>query len=113
MTSPRHLDTSICSYSYNKIGPITDVETGGVGVISSWRTYSTALAKPWTDLGGNLFKSYVDDAGHWMDVLMTRISATNIEFRVRDHKGHTIITRRFQIDAGGTNINIWAGSFFI
>ncbi len=110
MTSPRHLDTTICPYSYHLPAAITDVETGGVGIITNLRAYLVALG--WTEPSTALFKSPSDDGGHWMDILVTRISATEIEFRVRDHKVHTIITRRIDIDGAGTVITYYTGKFF-
>jgi hypothetical protein len=75
---------------------ITDVETGGVGFISSFRG-AAVTDGDWTEPSADLFKSPVDANGYFMDVLLTRISSTSLEIRLRDHLGRTIYTRRIHI----------------
>lgn len=111
MASPRHLDTTVCPYEYHQIGPLTDVETGGVGIISSLRTY-LVTNQGWTEPTTNLFKSPPDSFGRFYDLLFTRIAAGNLEIRMRDDRAHTLFTKRIQIDVAGTSVRIWAGKFF-
>lgn len=99
MTVPAWLSDSLKSPGDFSEALAADVETGGVGMISTVRT-KTALAG-WTEPSANLFKSVPTAAGAWFDVLMTRIDADTMEFRVRDHNGATIITRRIDIEAAG------------
>jgi len=111
MSPPRFLDTSVCPYNYSQLTGLTDVETGGVGIISKLRT-KLVTDLGWTEPTSNLFKSPSDPVGRWLDVLCTRISATNIEFRVRDNLGRTVITRRVQISGGGSTVNFFCGKFY-
>jgi hypothetical protein len=46
-----------------------------------------------------------------MDILCTRITATNIEFRVRDFRAGTVCTERIQIDATAS-VNYFAGKYY-
>lgn len=100
MADPRFLDSSVFSFYYHQSTGVTDVTT----VISDTRT-GLVTNLGWTEPTTALFKSVPDAAGKWFDVLLTRISATNLELRVRDHRGATLITRRIQIDGAGTVIN--------
>jgi len=111
MSTQLHLDTTLCPYSYNQHTGLTDVETGGVGIITDLRTHLLALS--WTEPSTNLFRCPADHMGRWLDILATRISATTIEFRLRNHLGQTIFTRRILIDGGGTSVNFYCGKFYV
>lgn len=100
MADPRFLDSSVFAFYYHQSTGVTDVTT----VISDTRT-GLVTNLGWTEPTTALFKSPPDAGGKWFDVLLTRISATNLEMRVRDHRGATLITRRIQIDGAGTTIN--------
>ncbi len=99
MSIPLFLDSTQVPYNYTQIDNISDVESGGVGIITTFRAQAvTGLG--WTEPSSGLFKTPVDAAGRWLDVLLTRISATVIEWRVRNSAGTTLLTRRIQITAG-------------
>lgn len=83
-------------------------ETDMANVITQLRT--TLLALGWTEPSANLFKSPVDSAGKYFDLLFTRIAQGNLEMRVRDQNAITICTRRAQIDIAGTNYDLFAGT---
>ncbi len=67
----------------------------------------------WTEPSANLFKSPVDAAGRWHDVMLTRIDQQTLEFRVRDQLGRTICTRRFQTGTAPFLCNIYSGQFHL
>ncbi len=100
MSIPFFLDSTQIPYNYLETVPLTDVESGGVGIITSFRAQCTGLSTPWTEPSTALFKTPVDAAGRFMDVLLTRISSTVIEWRVRNQSAATICTRRAQILSG-------------
>ncbi len=106
MASPDFLSDTICPWYYHQSTGITDVNT----IISDMRT-ALVTNLSWTEPTTALFQSPVDSAGRFMDVLATRISATNIEFRVRDFRGGTICTERIQIDATAS-VNYFAGKYY-
>lgn len=111
MSSPRCFDLSFCPINalYTDAS-ISDVESGGVGIISTLRTLLVTNLS-WTEPSTALFKSPVDTDSRFMDILCTRISATVIEFRVRDQNANTICTRRIQITAGNA-ITYLTGKYF-
>ena len=96
MTIPHFLDHVAVPFDNTYISQLVDVETGGVGIISTLRTLLLGLG--WTEPSSNLFKTPVDAGGRFMDVLFTRISASTMEVRLRDQNIATICTRRFTID---------------
>jgi hypothetical protein len=96
------------SFHYKETGIITDA----ADVITAVRDELVNQNDPaWTDQGGGLFRSPVDASGRWIDILLTRIAATNLEMRARDNAGQTIVTGRMQIQAGGRIIRIFSGQF--
>ena len=122
MTTPLAFDSTLLPYKYIELTGLVDVETGGVGMITQVRTFAALLG--WTEVSTALFKTLVDTAGRWYDVLMTRISAGIMEFRVRDSSGHTIMTRRIGVNttsgsavrvymAGGNANTSAAGAYLI
>jgi hypothetical protein len=104
MTIPRYLDQSVYPFSSVTVLGLTDVESGGVGIISSMRTLLVTTLG-WTEPSANLFKTPVDGAGRFLDILVTRISATVVEWRVRDQAGVTVCTRRFNLGTGAMFIH--------
>ncbi len=104
MAIPAHLN---CAFSYQEMTPITDVAS----IITAFRAQVTAMTPAWTEPSTALFKTPVDSVGRWIDVLLTRIAATNLECRVRDSGGATVCTVRMQI-ASGSVTRIYAGEFY-
>ncbi len=94
MTAPDFINDTICPWYYHQTTGMTDVNT----IISDLRT-GLVTNLSWTEPTTALFKSPVDSAGRFMDILVTRITATNVEFRIRDFRGSTLVTGRIQIDA--------------
>jgi hypothetical protein len=93
---PNFVDSTYCPFYYAQTAGITDVNT----IISDLRT-ALVTNLSYTEPTTALFKSPVVD-GMFFDVLVTRISATNLEFRFRDYRGQTYLTGRIQIDATQT-----------
>ncbi len=105
MTIPNHLNSS---FRYKETIGVTDVAT----VITDFRAETVTSGSPaWTEPSSNLFKSPTDADGRFFDVLLTRVDATTLEWRVRDQNAATICTRRIQIDAAGTTIRIYSGQY--
>jgi len=105
MTIPRYLDQAVYPFSSVTVLGLTDVESGGVGIISSMRSLLVGGSLNWTEPSTALFKTPVDAAGRFLDILVTRISATVIEWRVRDQAAVTICTRRFNLGTGALFIH--------
>lgn len=74
-------------------GAISDVQD----IIDAFSTEATALTNPWTEPVANQFVSEPDADGRFIDIDLTRISATNLECVLRDDAGTTIMTRRAQL----------------
>ena len=106
MTKPTFLDESYCPFGFRQDAGMTDFNTFLTNIATE------LSARGWTNPGTNLYQSPADNGGRWIDILFTRILATNLECRVRDQLGRTICTRRFQIDATGTNVNYYTGKFY-
>lgn len=105
MSIPAYLDSSVYPFSYYETTTLlTDVETGGVGVISQMRSMLVGGSLNWTEPSTALFKTPVDAAGRFLDVLVTRISSTVVEWRVRNAAAATICTRRANLGLGGMRI---------
>lgn len=112
MTTPSWWSDSVLSPGDSSIS-IADVETGGVGIITEARLRLVTNGN-WTEPSANLFKSVPTAAGVWFDVLMTRIDADTMEYRVRNHLGTTVMTRRCDIEAAGnTTINFYWGDTYL
>jgi hypothetical protein len=104
MAVPVYLSSS---YRYCESALITDV----ADIITTFRDEVLNHNDPaWTEPSAGLFQSPSDAAGRWFDVLLTRISATNLECRFRDKSGTTIYTGRMQIAAAGRIIRYYTGS---
>lgn len=106
MSIPFHLDSTKVPYNFLDSAPIVDV----ADIITQFRT-QVVTGLNWTEPSAALFKTPVDAAGRFMDVLLTRISAGVLEARLRDQVGFTLYTRRIQIDTGGTMIRYFANIY--
>lgn len=107
MTVPAFLNSS---HRYLSVPGVTDVDD----IITNVRSELVTNGDPaWTEPSTALFKSPVDAQSRWFDVLLTKISATKLEIRVRDDTGTTIFTGRIWIDAGGTEIKIYSGEYHL
>lgn len=83
-------------------------------IITRVRTNLTGTGGNWTEPSTGLFKSYVDAAGRFMDVLLTRIDVDTLEMRVRNQHAITICTRRIDIEAAGnTTISYYWGDQYL
>lgn len=105
MTGPTFLNSTLTPFYYHQTTGMTDVATA----ITDIRT-ALVTNLLWTEPSTALFKMPVGTDGRWFDALFTRISATNLEMRVRNHLGQTLITRRIQIDGAGTAVNYFCNS---
>jgi hypothetical protein len=104
MTVPVYLNSS---YYFYETAPITDV----ADLIIAFRDQVLNHNSPaWTEPSGGLFKSPADASSRWFDVLLTKIAANNLECRVRDSSGITIITGRMQIGSVAV-VRIYTGQF--
>lgn len=107
MTRPRFVDDGVCPWGYRSDAAMTD-----------WNTFLTNINTElvtnlsWTTPSANLYQSPADAGGRWIDLLFTRVSATNLECRMRDHLGRTVYTRRIQIAGGGTTVEYYVGKFY-
>lgn len=109
MGSPDFVNAAVVDFDYAQDTGVTDVNT----IIASVRTrLVTNLG--WTEPTTALFQSpAIPGSTKFMDILLTRITATNLEIRVRDFRAQTLITRRIQIDGAGTSVNYFATSLGI
>lgn len=97
MTVPYFLDSAQITFDNMQDDAVTDVNT----IISSVRTLLVTNLG-WSEPSTALFKTPVDAASRFLDVLLTRISATNLEVRVRNASAATVITRRIQLTSGAS-----------
>ena len=97
MSIPYALDDAQIAFANAQDDGMTDVNT----IISTVRTLLVTTLG-WSEPSTALFKTPVDAASRFLDVLLTRISATNLEIRVRNATPTTVITRRIQITSGGS-----------
>lgn len=67
----------------------------------------------WTEPSAGLFKSVPTASGVFFDVLVTRIDADTLEFRVRDHNVNTLWTGRIDINAGATTVDYYWGDNYL
>jgi hypothetical protein len=106
MAVPAYLASS---FQYKETALITDMNDA----ITTFRDEVMNRNDPaWSEPSAALFKSPPDARGRWIDVLLTRISATNLECRVRNSSGVTIETGRIQMDAGGNIFRFFTGQFY-
>src|SRR5512147_433054 len=87
------------SYRYFCRVGVSDVQQ----IIDDFQTEVLANGPPWTNPSAGLYKSPVDADGRWMDILLTKISASKLEMRLRDQLGQTICTRRINNTSGAGN----------
>lgn len=101
------------SDTVNAPGDASDAAVTDVNTIIATVRANLVTAGNWTEPSTALFKSVVDSAGHFIDVLLTRIAATNLEWRVRDKNANVILTRRIQVTAGGVTVEYYWGNFHL
>ncbi len=94
------------SFHYTRMAAASDV----ADVITRFRADSAGMS--WSEPSTGLFKSQVDADGRWFDILLTRISATNLECRMRTSTAVTVYTGRIQIDAAGDDVIILLGPHY-
>jgi hypothetical protein len=104
---PQFLDDA-----YNEPGDFTESITDVATILTTVEDKLVTNGN-WTKPSAGLFKSVVDAAGDFLDVLLTRIDADTLEWRVRDRNGNTIVTRRIAINAAGTTINYYWGNYYL
>lgn len=97
MSIPDFLNENLVDWYYHQTTGMTDVNT----MISDLRT-ALVTNLGWSEPTTALFQSPPDSAGIFIDVLVTRISATVLEVRHRDYRGSALTTRRISIDATAT-----------
>lgn len=100
MTVPAFLDTS---FRFLEVASVSDVDT----IITNART-ELVTNLGWTEPVANRFKSPVDSAGQFFEVLLTRVSATELEMEVFDTVGRSF-SRELQI-SGTVTVQIFSGS---
>jgi hypothetical protein len=106
MSAPAFLTSNYC---FNRYFIATDVNN----IITAFRTEVTTRNSPaWTEPSPGLFVSPPDAAGRFFDVLLTRIDATWLECRIRDHLARTICTRRASLTASGVPLPIFTSQFY-
>jgi len=107
MTKPIVFDEGVCPFGFRQDLTMTDYNTFLTNI-------STELVtnRGWTNPSSNLYQCPADSGGRWIDILFTRITATDLECRVRDQLGRTLCTRRIQIAVAGTNVNYYTGKFY-
>lgn len=88
-------------------GPVVDVAT----IITDFRTRVLGQVPAWTEPIANNFKSPVDGAGRFMTVILTRASATQLGWVVKDQNVITICSRAIQVDGAGNAVNYYTGQF--
>ncbi len=103
MAVPAFLDEQ---FHYTRMPAVTDM----ADVITRFRADAAGMS--WSEPSGGLFKSPVDADGRWFDILLTRISATNLECRMRTATAVTVYTGRMQIDAAGDDVIILLGQHY-
>ena len=87
------------SYRYFCRVGVSDVQQ----IINDFQAEVLANTPAWTNPSAGLYKSPVDADGRWMDVLLTKISASKLEMRLRDQLGQTLCTRRINNTSGAGN----------
>ena len=95
------------SFHFKETGLITDVNDLITAITDELVNQNSPA---WTDQGGGLFKSPPDASGRWVDILLTRIAANNLDMRARDNLGQTICQGRMQIQTGRV-CRIFSGQF--
>ncbi len=106
MSIPAFLDQVANPYKYIESQGMVDV----ADIITMLRL-KLVTQLGWSEPSTALFKTPVDAAGRFMDILVTRISAAVVEFRLRDAAAHTIFTRRISINTtSGSAVRFYASS---
>jgi hypothetical protein len=82
---------------------VTNVST----IISDLRT--ELIANGWTEPSTGIFRSPADAFNRYVDLTLSSLSATWVQFKVVDHYGSTIYDGSFYIDAIGTEVRYYTG----
>ena len=77
------------SFAYFNRQGVSDVQA----IIDDIDTRLLAHSPAWTKTSAGLYKSPVDAAGRFFDVLLTKINAQKLEMRVRDYNSVTLCSR--------------------
>lgn len=99
MSVPTFANPDAIPFSYSQAVGVTDVNT----IISDVRAHLVTTLG-WSEPSTALFKSPPQRGTSdtkFIDILLTRISATTLEIRIRDWRAQTLCTRRIQIDSTG------------
>lgn len=91
-------------YADQSVG-VTDVAT----ILTKLTAILPAQTPAWVESPAGTFKSPVDATGRFFKIVVSRVSATRLQWKVLDQNGVTICDRAIDIDAGGTTINYWTG----
>lgn len=91
-------------YADQSVG-VTDVAT----ILTKLSAILPAQTPAWVESPAGTFKSPVDAVGRFFKIVVSRISATRLQWKVVDQNGVTVCDRAIDIDAGGTTINYWTG----
>jgi len=97
MTIPFHLDPVQVPFAYSRDDGMTDVNT----IISTIRSLLVTTLG-WSEPTTARFKTPVDASGRFLDILLTRISATNLDILTRNASAVTVCERRIQISNPGS-----------
>ncbi len=105
MAIPAFLNSS---YRFFERVGVSDVQT----IMDDFAAEVLANDPPWTNPSGTLYKSPVDAAGRFFDVLLTRATQYQLEWRVRDQNAAVICTRRIVIPSVNSSlVRIFTGQF--
>lgn len=86
---------------------VVDVTT----ILTKLSAILPAESPAWTESPAGTFKSPVDAAGRFMKVIVSRVSATRMQWKVVDQNGVTICDRTIDIDVAGDTVNYYHGQF--
>ncbi len=91
---------------YAQLAGVLDVQT----IINQVTTMATTLSPAWTNPMAGKLVSPPDGNGRQFTIQFNRISATNLEMVMTDGSARTM-TRRAQINAGGSAVDCYVGQF--
>ncbi len=95
------------SFRFLNNATITDVAT----IITDFRSETVTNGSPaWTEPTSNNFKSPPDSVGRFFTVILGRVSATRLQFKILDQNQITIIDRVIDI-SGTTSVNYYTGQY--
>lgn len=94
------------SFDFFTDAGIVDVNT----IITDFRARVTGQVPAWTEPVAQTFKSPVDGVGRFFEVVLNRVSATQLEWKIVDQNGVTVCDRSVEI-SGATTVNYYTGQF--